>query len=120
MEIIAIGTDLVECVRLKELVDRHGEELLRRALTPGEIRACRAKARSTETLAGLWAAKESVLKCLGYSGTRAPRTDIDIRGTEVTLSGLARDRANDRGIGRFLVSIAATRHYATATAIALR
>ena len=119
MEIIAIGTDLVECAPLLAQIEKLGEVFLRKALTPYEIRTCRARPRSTEAFAGNWAAKEAVLKCLGYSGTRAPRGDIEIRGGEVHLSGLARDRAADCNINQILLSVAATRHYATATAIAV-
>ena len=85
MEIVGIGTDIVECVRIARMIERHGELFLTRVYTDREIRYCRARRRATEHFAGRWAAKEAVLKCLG-SGWRKGLcwTDMEVRN-ELTV-----------------------------------
>ena len=38
MEIIGIGSDIVECVRIGRMIERHGEVFLERVYTAREIR----------------------------------------------------------------------------------
>ncbi|MDE2508311.1 MAG: 4'-phosphopantetheinyl transferase superfamily protein, partial [Planctomycetota bacterium] len=56
MEILGIGTDIVECPRIGKMVEQHGELFLRRVYTEREIRYCQAKKHATEHFAGRWAA----------------------------------------------------------------
>jgi holo-[acyl-carrier protein] synthase len=124
MEIVGLGTAIVECVRIRELIHRHGEQFLQRAYTEEEIRDCQLHRQSTERFASRWAAKEAVWKCLG--GARRPTgfTEVEItfpkRGRpKVKLQGVAQEQADSRLIAEILLSIAHTRNYATATAIVL-
>jgi holo-[acyl-carrier protein] synthase len=126
MEIIGIGTDIVECLRIGRMIEEHGELFLNRVYTAGEIRYCQARKRSIEHFAGRWAAKEAILKCLG-SGWRKGLswTDIEIRNEpegqpKVYLCAAARDTAEGLRIGDILLSISHCRAYATANAIAVR
>jgi holo-[acyl-carrier protein] synthase len=126
MEILGIGTDIVECLRVGRMIERHGELFLTRVYTEREIRYCHTRKRATEHFAGRWAAKEAVLKCLG-TGWRNGLcwTEIEIRNDlagrpTVHLAGAARDQAQQLHIGQLLISISHCRAYATATAIALR
>ena len=64
MEIIGVGTDIVECLRIARMIQKHGEQFLCRVYTEREIRTCNANKRTTENFAGRWAAKEAVLKAL--------------------------------------------------------
>ena len=120
MEIVGIGTDIVECLRIGRMIEEHGELFLNRVYTPREIRYCQARKHATEHFAGRWAAKEAVLKCLG-TGWRNGLcwTDMEIRNDpqgkpRVLLRGAARDRAQQMRIGNVLVSISHCRAYATA------
>jgi holo-[acyl-carrier protein] synthase len=125
MDIIGIGTDIVECVRIARMIEQHGELFLTRVYTPREIRYCQARKHSTEHFAGRWAAKEAILKCLGTGWKKGLCwTDMEVRNDtegapKLYLCGAARDRAQDLGIVDVLITISHCRAYATAYAIAV-
>jgi holo-[acyl-carrier protein] synthase len=125
MEIVGIGTDIVECLRIGRMIDQHGELFLQRVYTEREIRYCQARKRAMEHFAGRWAAKEAVLKCLGTGWRKGLCwTDMEIRnGTSgqprVLLCGPAKDIAQSLRISDILISISHCRAYATAYAVAV-
>ncbi len=126
MEIVGIGTDIVECLRIGRMIEQHGELFLSRVYTEREVRYCQARKRAVEHFAGRWAAKEAILKCLG-SGWRKGLcwTDMEIRNDpsgqpQVLLCGAAKESAQQLRIGDILLSISHCRAYATASAIAVR
>src|SRR5262245_57307194 len=43
MQIVGIGTDIVECPRIGRMIEQHGELFLRRVYTEWEIRYCQAR-----------------------------------------------------------------------------
>ena len=47
MEIAGIGTQVMECPRVRKLIDRHGETFLAQVYTPCELRYCNGKAQTT-------------------------------------------------------------------------
>jgi holo-[acyl-carrier protein] synthase len=126
MEIVGIGTDIVECLRVGRMVEQHGELFLMRVYTEREIRHCQSRPRSTELFAARWAAKEAVLKCLGLGRRRGLSwTDIEVRTDgggkpQVMLCGAAKDIAQAQRVGDILLSLAHCRAYATAYAVAVR
>jgi len=126
MQIIGMGTEIVECLRIGQMIERHGELFLTRVYTVREIQCCRAKKQVTEQFAERWAAKEAIVKCLGTGWRRGLNwTDIEVRhvpemGPKVYLCGSAKDRAIVREIGEILLTMAHCRAYATATAIAVK
>jgi holo-[acyl-carrier protein] synthase len=61
--IIAVGIDLVELVRIKEVWQAHPERFLYKHFTPEEIKYCRAKADPLPSIASRFAAKEAFQKC---------------------------------------------------------
>src|SRR5213078_3218872 len=101
MEIVGIGTDIVECLRIGRMIEQHGELFLTRVYTEREIRYCQARKRAMEHFAGRWAAKEAIMKCLGTGWQRGLAwTDLEIRNDnngkpEVHLRGATKDRAQD-------------------------
>jgi holo-[acyl-carrier protein] synthase len=125
MEIIGVGTDIVECLRIGRMIEQHGELFLHRVFTEREIRYCQARKRATEHFAGRWAAKEAILKCLGTGWRKGLGwTDLEIRNEptgqpKVLICGAAKDVAQRLCISDILLSIAHCRAYATAYAIAL-
>ena len=70
MDILGIGTDIVECLRIGRMIEQHGELFLTRIFTEREVRYCQERKRAVEHFAGRWAAKEAVLKALGVGWRR--------------------------------------------------
>ena len=125
MEIVGIGTDIVECLRIGRMIEHHGEMFLTRVYTSREIRYCQTRRHCTEHFAGRWAAKEAVLKCLGTGWRRGLCwTDVEVRNDpggkpSVHLCGAAKERAQQLRLSDILLSISHCRAYATAYAVAV-
>jgi holo-[acyl-carrier protein] synthase len=125
MEIIGIGTDIVECLRIGRMIERHGEIFLTRVYTEREIRYCQERKRAVEHFAGRWAAKEAIFKCLGTGWAKGLSwTDLEIRNDHggkprVLVCGAAKDMAQSLRISDILISISHCRAYATSQAIAI-
>jgi holo-[acyl-carrier protein] synthase len=127
VEIIGVGTDIVECLRIARMIERHGEQFLRRIYTEREIRTCNTNKRTTESFAGRWAAKEAILKALGGSdGRNIAWTEIEVRRAgangrpQVMLGGAIRELARGLRVADIYLSVAHCRAYATAYALAVR
>src|SRR5262249_48812639 len=125
MEILGIGTDIIECPRIGKMIEQHGELFLRRVYTEREIRYCQSRKHAIEPFAGRWAAKEAILKALGTGWSRGIAwTDIEVRNgfggqPRVLVCGEAKEAALRRGVGDILISISHCRTYATAYALAV-
>jgi holo-[acyl-carrier protein] synthase len=125
MQIVAHGIDLVDCPRIEEMVERHGERFINRVFTAAEQAYAEANKNKAEKLAGRFAAKEAVLKLMG-TGWRGKIawTDIEIVNNaagqpEVTLSGEVEKLADKLGIKHISVSITHTANFVIASAVAL-
>jgi holo-[acyl-carrier protein] synthase len=125
MNIFGIGTDITECLRIAQMIERHGELFITRVYTPREIEYCQSRKQATQHFAGRWAAKEAVLKAVGTGWRRGISwRDVEIQNQPtgrpvVALYGGLRDLAEDLGINEVLISISHCRSHATAYAIAL-
>jgi holo-[acyl-carrier protein] synthase len=119
--IVGIGTQVLECARVRKLIDRHGEAFLRRVYTDREIGRCNADPRTTEAFAAVWAAKDAVFRALGCPWRRGMVwTDVEVGvGNAVTVGGATADRMAARGVSRVLATTACCRAFATATGVAL-
>jgi len=126
MDIVGVGTDIVECLRIGRMIEQHGELFLNRVFTEREVRYCQSRKRTTEHFAGRWAAKEAVLKSIGVGWRRGLSwTDVEVRNEgggrpQVLLCGAAKELAVSRRVGDVLLSIAHCRAYAVAYALAVR
>ena len=126
MEIVGIGTDIVECLRVGRMIEQHGELFLTRVYTQREIRFCQSRKRATEHFAARWAAKEAILKAMGAPWRRGMEwTDLEVgeepgAAPHVLIGGATKDLARTLGIGDILLTMAHCRAYATAYALALR
>lgn len=122
--ILGIGTDIVECLRIAKMIERHGELFISRVYTEHEIEYCSARKAATQHYAGRWAAKEAVLKALGTGWVRGIGwRDIEVHHAPggaplVRLRGGARDMFELTGAARIHLSISHCRSHATAYAIA--
>jgi holo-[acyl-carrier protein] synthase len=125
MEIVAHGIDLVDCPRIEQMIQRHGERFIKRVFTAAEQAYARKNKNEVEKLAGRFAAKEAILKLIG-TGWRGKIawTDIEIINNaagqpEVTLGGEVKKIADKLGIEHISVSITHTANFAIASAVAL-
>lgn len=123
MSIVSSGTDIVECLRIAQMIDQHGEAFLRRIYTPKEIEYCSARAMSTQHYAARWAAKKAVLQALGV-GMHGGMTwkDIEVRSenkgqAKIGLAGSVRDVSVAQRISGIHVSLSSCRTMAVAFAI---
>jgi len=124
-EIIGIGADIMECLRIARMIERHGELFIDRVYTDEEIKYCQTRKQATQHYTGRWAAKEAVLKALGTGWRKGVSwRDIEVRNEPsgrpvVAVRGGVKDLVEQLGVGEIHLTISHCRNYATATAIAM-
>ena len=125
MNILGIGTDIIECLRIAKMIEKHGETFINRVYTTNEITYCATRKAATQHYAGRWAAKEAVLKAFGTGWAKGIRwTDIEVYNQmggkpTIRLAGAARDYCEQLGISEIQITISHCRAFATAFAIAI-
>jgi phosphopantetheine--protein transferase-like protein len=98
-----IGIDLVYIPEFQQQLDIGGKALLRKAFRPAEI-----KNQSVEHLAGLWAAKEAIIKAAAAKPKKL---------TDIVINHDASGRPHAKlGLQTFALSIAHHGDYAVAVA----
>ena len=123
--ILGIGTDIIECARIAQMIEKHGELFLERVYTQQEIAYCARRKAANQHYAGRWAAKEAVLKALGTGWAHGIQwVDVEVVNQQggkpnVVLTGKAREISQQLGIDSLLISISHCKNYATAYATAL-
>jgi holo-[acyl-carrier protein] synthase len=126
MDIVGIGTQVMDCARVRGLIDQHGETFLKQVYTDREVAFCNGKKQSTEQFTAIWAAKEAVFRALGTTWKRGMKwTDVEIVGEngtppEVVVTGPTRELMAVRGANRVILTTAHSRAFATATALAMK
>lgn len=121
--IIGVGTDIVEIERIKSVMGKAEHSFLERVFTKQEIEYFKQVQYRPHSVAGGFAAKESILKALG-TGLRG----FSLKDTEVLRDGLgkpyvhlynhAKEIAQQKNIQTIHVSISHCQLYATAYAVA--
>lgn len=112
------GVDIVNVKRIKKASLK--ESFLKKIFTKKELESINLK--SPQTIAGRFAAKEAVMKCIGRGIDFIAFTDIEILNDEygkpyVTLSKNAKEYADDKKIKEIDVSISHEEEYAVAFAV---
>lgn len=121
-DLVGIGFDLVDVEVLTDLISDGGQAFLDSCWTRTEqVDAHRA----SHGLAGRWAAKEAVMKCLGTGLGAIEPTDIEILtlpsgAPTVSLRGQAAAIADAHQLGGWLISITHENGWAAAIAVARR
>lgn len=112
MQIVGLGTDLIEVERIKAFAEKPGA--LERIFSQEEIAYCLARKNRYQHLAVRFAAKEAVYKALPFDGIAFK--NISVSNLE---SGRPEAHVNDRRFDglSILISLSHTEHYATATAV---
>ncbi|MBE6421163.1 MAG: holo-[acyl-carrier-protein] synthase [Elusimicrobium sp.] len=115
MEIVGIGTDLVEVARIKAFAEK--QNALERIFSEEEIAYCRARKNCYQHLAVRFAAKEAVYKALPFDGFAFK--DIQVANLE---NGRPQVRVNDKRMDGLAVqiSLSHTDEYACAMVVVQR
>lgn len=125
MSVIALGLDLVEVARIRDLLQRHGERFKARTFSDGERAYCDRNADPAIHYAARFAAKEAVAKALGTGfADGVSWCDIEVLRADngqpsIGLHGGAAERAAVLGIGRFLLTLTHTKDVAAASVAAV-
>ena len=114
-----IGTDIIEIVRIKTILNGdHSESFIERVFTENEIRYCESKYRPEIHYAARFAAKEAFFKALG-TGYRDGMSWKDISVTndelgkpEIELSGKTLGNFKKKKFSHVHISISHTKEYA--------
>lgn len=120
---LGIGTDILRCQRIAEVIARQGDRFAERILTDNEFKAYQLHSMQERFLAKRFAAKEAVGKALGTGiGQGVSWRDIEITSNqigapEVILSGQALRRAQSVGGARVMISISDEKEYVVAFAV---
>ena len=123
MQIIGLGTDIVEISRVKAVLERFSGRFHERVYTSLELMLGESKSGHIAYYAGRWAAKEAAAKALGCGiGEKCAFTDIEILNDDngrpvLTFSGAAAKLAASLGVSEVKLSISHENHYAVATVI---
>lgn len=123
--VIGIGTDIVECDRIGQMLQKHGDTFLQRVFTPDEIAYCSRHQIPDQHYAGRWAAKEAVLKVLGTGWAKGIQwTDVEVvrdaaGAPSIRLENRAAEIAKELKIRSVLISISHCKAFATAFAIGI-
>ncbi len=125
MRILGLGTHILDCPRVRDLIARHAERFLEEVFTPNEAAYCRDRSHSTEYYAAFWATKEAVFRALGLKWKRGLNwRDVEViceRAIEprVRVTGLLARRQQERRVTQFHATFSYSRYFATATVIAI-
>lgn len=118
---IRVGTDIIEIERIRNAVSRH-PAFYDRVLTDREKKYYLVKKDPFPFLAGRFAAKEAILKCLGCGMRGLSWHDMEIVSDElgapqVFFTSTMESILVQKGIKTIKVSISHSRDYAVAVAI---
>lgn len=118
-----LGIDIVETDRIRQVIERHGEQFLNRVYTPAEQAIGKIRASAHHFYAGRWAAKEAAAKALGCGiGSECSFNEIEVVDSPIgvpslVFSGSAARTAAALGARNVRVSITHEREYAAAVVI---
>lgn len=116
--VTAVGVDIADVGRIRLMYKRFGKRLPGRVLSEKESEYCLSRPDPAPHIAARFAAKESVVKCLGR---RCPLNEIEVTRAlsgkpSVTLHGKAAELAGGR---RILISLSHLDNVAIAFAVLL-
>ncbi len=123
MAIVGLGTDIVEIARITAHIERGGDKLAMRVLTPAEFDIYHQHTQSDRYLAKRFAAKEAAAKALGTGIGRGVSfqhihiSNNDDGAPQISLTDGALERLALLGGRCVSISIADEKNYAVSTVI---
>lgn len=120
---ILCGTDIIEVSRIKQSIERSGDNFLNIIYTPKEIEYCESKKMSKYYhYAGRFAAKEAIFKAI--SSLLENKYDISWHNAEIVNDESGNPKVEFLGIKfpqikSFDISISHCKEYAVATVVAI-
>lgn len=123
MNIIGLGTDILEIERIRESITKHGDAFIQKIFTDGEQAYCKKHRDPMPQYAGRFSAKESIVKALGCGfGDQIGFLDIEISHDAagkplVHFSPTAQKRFNNPQV---LLSMSHCKAYVSTVALLLK
>ncbi|MDD3627948.1 MAG: holo-ACP synthase [bacterium] len=81
MEIIGIGTDILEIERIQKLMDSFGTRFLDKILSDSEKEYCLSRSNPATHIAGRFCAKEAVIKTLDKLIQKPSFSELEIKNS---------------------------------------
>ncbi len=126
MDILGLGTHILDCPKVRRLIDTHADKFISMVYTTRESEYCLRRSHVTEFYAAFWATKDAVFRSLGIKWKRGICwRDVEVRcvraiAPQVIVTGNTARVMSELGVTKFVVNFSYSRVFATATAIALR
>lgn len=120
---IRVGTDIIEVARINRAVANWNVAFLVKVFTEREINAIDPADPFYERAAGYWAAKESMVKAIGYGFRDGIRfQDIEIQHDDYgcphfNFTGRMKEIIADQGVSHIALSISHCRTHAVAVSV---
>lgn len=116
-----VGIDIIEVDRIKNIVLKN-DRFLEKVFTKLEISYIESRNKNSNTISGLFAAKEAISKALGTGIRGFAWTDIEITHDELgkpiaNLKGKAKEILNSQKVSNLSISISHNKENAIAIAI---
>lgn len=120
--IIGTGVDIVKNQRIADLIDKYGENFLKRIYREKEINYCSSRAQATASFAARYAAKEALFKALGTGMRKNSWQDIEVVNNElgkpeIKLFGKTADYAAQLEVENIFLSMSHEKDYSIAQII---
>lgn len=112
--IIGTGVDITEVRRLRQAVEKWGDDFLRRVFTKSELENAKTKGSLYQHLAGRFAAKEAIFKALGDPRLNWQEVEILNDKTGKPCCAILNNRTKKTEVH---ISISHVKNYATAFAV---
>ncbi len=123
MNILGIGTDIVELERISALLERFGQKFVHRILTIDEQKSFEGSSNPVSYLAKRFAAKEAVAKALGTGiGQTLAFNEISVTNLPsgqptVSFIGRSKETVDKRNIKEVMISLSDEKAFALAFVI---
>ena len=119
--ILGLGTDIVDCSRIRQALERHEDRFEQRVFTNDERAYCRRMADPTPHFAARFAAKEAMRKAMG-DGPDLSWQDVEVIRSEhgpvsIQVHNVAAEIYSQMGVKRCFLSISHEHSAAVATVI---